>query len=299
MNIPLESFENYLKNKNLSDRTIENYIYYFNKFDYDSFTLETVSKFMSQKSNRNLVARGFIKNFQKFLKLNYREFNISDESKNLINEVELPKMSGRTKQRVINPLSKEQIFLLEKQFDTEADKLKLIMSYFCGLRLGGLMNVRIIDFNWDEWKKDVSKVGECIVFEKGNKSRIAYVPSNLMKRIARFIRSSKFNSPDSHIFTTATGKIKTKNSGSSWQKALREAGIKSKITKIDNDGKPIIETVVHPHKLRHSFGYYLKNDKNMDIREIQELMGHSSIKSTQIYTQISKQKLKDSIKDAF
>ena len=70
MRILLGDFESFLKNKNLKDRTIENYLYYFNKFNYDVYNQETVSRFMAEKSNRNSVARGFLLNLKKFLVMN-------------------------------------------------------------------------------------------------------------------------------------------------------------------------------------------------------------------------------------
>ena len=53
MRIALDKFETWLRNKNLKERTVENYIYYFNKFTYESYDQETVSRFLSDKSNRN------------------------------------------------------------------------------------------------------------------------------------------------------------------------------------------------------------------------------------------------------
>jgi len=81
MKIPLDKFEEWLKNKNLKERTIENYIYYYNKFSFDSFNQETISRFLSQKANRNSIARGFLVNLKKFLLINYQELGISQESR--------------------------------------------------------------------------------------------------------------------------------------------------------------------------------------------------------------------------
>ena len=67
MKIPIDKFEDWLRNKNLKERTIENYVYYFNKFTAESFTQETISRFLADKTNRNSIARGFLVNFKKFL----------------------------------------------------------------------------------------------------------------------------------------------------------------------------------------------------------------------------------------
>jgi len=113
MNIQLELFEEWLINKNLKPATINNYIFYFNKFVYPAFTQETVSLFLSNENNRNSNARGFLVNFQKFLKINSTQLGLSDELKERALEVELPKLTGRPKQRLIHPIPHEQIQNLE------------------------------------------------------------------------------------------------------------------------------------------------------------------------------------------
>lgn len=288
MNIPIDKFENYLRNKNLKERTIENYIYYFNKFTYELFNQETISRFMSDKTNRNSIGRSFLVNFQKFLKVNYKELGLSEELRINISEVELPRLSGRTKKRLIKPIPHEQISTLEEFFEEEELKIQLLLNYYGLLRLEELIRIRIMSFKWDEWKKDTSKIGECIVLGKGDKEGIAFVPTSLMVRIARFIRNNNFNSVNAKLFS---------NGERSWQMKLRDAGIKTGITKLDEEKNPIEDTVVHPHRLRHSYASYLINVKKMDIRKVQIMLRHSSITSTQIYTHVDHEGLKEEIQD--
>lgn len=295
MKIPLEKFEEWLSNKNLKERTIENYIYYFNKFTSEIFNQESVSRFLSDKTNRNSIGRGFLVNFQKFLAINYKELGISEENKILVREVELPKLTGRVKQRIIKPLPHSNIAILEDFLHTEQLKLQLLLSYYCALRLGELLKIKILSFNWDEWKKDPSKMGECVVLGKGDKEGIALIPAVLMKRVNNYIGNKKFKSWDSYIFIQNDGKLNIKNKSRLWQMKLRKAGIESGITKLDEKNKPIENTIVHPHRLRHSYASYLLNEKGLDIREIQDILRHSSIQSTQIYTHIDKDKLKNKL----
>lgn len=297
MIIPIDKFEEWLLNKNLKERTIENYIYYFNKFTYDSFDQETISRFLSQKSNRNSIGRSFLVNFQKYLKVNYKELGFSQEIRVKIAEVELPNLTGRVKQRLIKPIPHEHIAILEKHLETEKLKLQLLLSYYCGLRLGELLKINILSFNWETWKKDITKMGECRVYGKGDKEGIALVPSELMKRTALYIKSKTFKSLDSKLFIRGGADINLKNKSRTWQIKLREAGIKSKITKLDEKGKPIIDTVVHPHRLRHSYASYLLNIRGLNLREVQEILRHSSVQSTQIYTHINKEHLKNKLNE--
>lgn len=296
MKIPIEKFESWLMNKNLKDRTIENYIYYFNKFHFNVFDQDSVSRFLAQKENRNSVARSFLINFQKFLQVNYRDLGLSEEQRIRISEVELPKISGRAKKRLIHPIPHEQIKLLENALETEQLKLQLLLSYYCGLRLGELLKISITSFNWQVWGLHPDEMGECRVYGKGDKEGIALVPSFLMKRIGVFIKANSYKSINSKLFIIEEGRsINFKNKGRVWQLRLREAGIKAGITQIDNNGQPIKETIVHPHRLRHSYATYLLNEMSLDIREVQELLRHSSISSTQIYTHLNKEHLKKRI----
>ncbi len=295
MKIPLDRFEGWLRNKNLKERTVENYIYYFNKFTFESFNQETVSRFLAVKTNRNSIARSFLVNFQKFLKVNYKEFRISQEYRIQIAEVELPKLTGRIKQRLVKPIPHEQISLLERVLETEQLKLQLLLSYYCALRLGELLKISILSFNWEKWKKDMSKMGECRVYGKGDKEGIAIVPAVLMRRIAIYIKNKKFSSLDSKIFVRGNANINLKNKSRTWQIKLRKAGITTGITKLDKERKPIKDTVVHPHRLRHSYASYLLNEKGFNLKEVQEVLRHVSIQSTQIYTHINKERLKEKL----
>lgn len=297
MNIPLDKFEEWLRNKNLKERTVENYVYYFNKFTFDVFNQETISRFLADKTNRNSIGRSFLVNFQKFLKVNHKELGLSSELRKNVMEVELPKLTGRVKQRLIKPVPHEHIRLIEQFLETEQLKLMLLLSYYCALRLGELLKITILSFDWDKWKKDTSKMGECRVLGKGDKEGIALVPAVLMKRVTHYIKSKKFGSLDSKIFVRGNADINLKNKGRSWQMKLRDAGIRAGITKLDDKEKPIKDTVVHPHRLRHSYASYLLNEKGLNLREVQEVLRHASIQSTQVYTHLNKDKLKERLED--
>jgi len=296
MKIPIDNFADWLKNKNLKETTIEEYLYYLNKFmPYDSFSQESINKFLSKKDNRNIVARSLLSNLQKYLTVNYKELGLSRDERMEISEVEMPKISGRPKQKMINPLMQDQIHLIEKYLVDEKEKLMLLMSYYGGLRVGELLKIKISSFNWETWKKNMTEIGECRVLGKGDKEGIALFPPELMKRVARYIRKKQFPSLASYIFLNrkvGLDKINFQNRSNSWRRKLATAGLKAGIVKLDEFGKVIEETKVHPHKLRHSWGYYLRNIKKMDTMDIKEVLRHESIVSTQRYIAVDKEHLK-------
>ena len=296
MKIAIDSFESWLRNKNLKERTIEEYLYYFNKFQDNVFNQETVSRFLANKSHRNIVARSLLINLRKFILVNYKELGFTIDQRLEVSEVELPKITGRAKIREIIPLKLEEIKLLEKYLETEKLKLMLLCSYYGALRVGEMLKIKVISFNWEDWKKDISKMGECRVLGKGDKEGVAFFPSKLMIRLTKYIKSQKKLDINSTIFIKNYVNHRSIKSGATtWQKKLREAGIKARLIKFDGKGEVIQETSVHPHRLRHSYASYLVNEKGMDIRKVQILLRHSSLISTQRYVHIDREKLKEEL----
>lgn len=297
MILNINKFEDWLINKNLSRVTIESYLYYFVAFSiHKSFTQININDFLSKKQHKNGVARAFLRNLRKYLMTNYKECGMNSEERIEVAEIEIPTITGRRKERLIKPLTEEQVLDLEKQFQDEKEKLQLLMSYYGGLRIGELYKIQVGSFNWSEWKKNIQHVGECRVYGKGNKEGLAFFPSWLMKRIAKYIRTQSFPSLSSYLFLKdieSIEGIKIEHRYTTWEKKLKKAGIQAGITHLNSQGNIIQETKVHPHKLRHSWGHYLKNVKKVDIRNIQEILRHSSISSTQRYTYTDKSHLKE------
>ena len=285
--IPLNLFEGWLKNKGLKEISIKHYVYYFNRFRDKRFNQESVSRFLSEKTHRNTIARSMLINLKECMSRNHQELQIDPYYYKEINDVYLPQITGRKGQKLINPLTEEHIYLLEAAMETEQLKIMILVCYHAGLRLGELIKIRINSFNWDSWKKKPEAMGEIKVFGKGDKEGIALLPALIMKRISQFIRSNsdQYKGIDSRLFNIGA---------SSFQKYLHAAGLKSKITKIKEDKSILEETRVHPHKLRHSYAHNLLIN-GVDIRYIKEALRHSSIQSTQIYTRLSTKELKEKL----
>lgn len=142
------------------------------------------------------------------------------------------------------------------------------LLYGTGLRVGELVRLQMRDI-------DISR-GVLRVFQgKGKKDRLTILPVSLKEILAR---QSKLKTPDDFLFTNGRGGRLTE---ASIQKivalAARHAGI----------GKN-----VSPHTLRHSFATHLL-ENGTDIRYIQELLGHAKLQTTQIYTHVADNNLKN------
>lgn len=172
-------------------------------------------------------------------------------------------------------LEKEEVEAMLNQDVFIKHKCILYLLYATGIRCGELINLKI---------KDVKFEDNVIVIKhgKGDKSRIVIMPDRLKKLLLEYLRRE---SPSTFVFEGQDG---GRYSNSSVQKVVKKAVVNAGIDK-----------KVTPHMLRHSFATHL-HDSGMDIRNIQRLLGHSSTKTTEIYTYISKRdirKLKSPLDD--
>jgi len=155
------------------------------------------------------------------------------------------------------------------------DRLIILMLYGTGLRVSELCNLRRDDLNLDE--------GFLIVrMGKGSKDRIVPLPVELIEEIKRYLNEREDESP--YLFVERRRKKKDKLSPKTVWYIIRKYG---KIAGVD----------VTPHRLRHSFATHLL-ERGIDIRAIQELLGHSNLSTTQVYTKVTLGHLKEAQRKA-
>ena len=150
-------------------------------------------------------------------------------------------------------------------FETLRDRLIVLFLYATGLRLAELVAIDVDDFS-DDWRS-LRVVG------KGDKERLVPILDPLVDQILAYrdaiSRQQICKSGEKALFLTCKGvRISRSKVYRVVQKALQEGGVQGKKS---------------PHVLRHTFATHLMN-AGADMREIQELMGHSSLQSTQVYT---------------
>ena len=206
---------------------------------------------------------------------------LENELKNDPSELlELPKI-GRKLPEV---MSIEEIDLLIATIDlssNEGHKNKAILEtlYSCGLRVSELVNLRFSDLYFEE--------GFIRVIGKGNKERLVPLGKTATKHLKIYINEirvhNKVNEESKdHVFLNKNGGKISRVMIFKIIKALTlKAGIKKNIS---------------PHTLRHSFATHLV-EGGADLRAVQEMLGHQSITTTEIYTHLDRSYLKQTILD--
>ena len=153
------------------------------------------------------------------------------------------------------------------------NKAMLELMYATGLRVSELVNLKLNDIDLES---DLIRT-----LGKGSKERIIPIGDYAIYYLKKYIleyRPLLLKTNTDYVFLNNHGK---KLSRQSFYKLVKDLAIKKNI-----------KTEFSPHTLRHSFATHLL-DRGADIVSIKEMLGHSSLSTTQIYTHISNQKLKD------
>lgn len=165
-------------------------------------------------------------------------------------------------------LTKDEIKKLFDSLSNSKSKLMVSLMYACGFRVSELINLKINDLDFDEHSGQVKQA-------KGRKDRIFNIPSFLQNDLLHQAEVQKNNGRE-FLFSGPKGKLTSRN----LQKIVSNAAKRANITK-----------EVHCHTLRHSFATHLL-ENGVDIRKIQELLGHSNLSTTQLYAHVSREELK-------
>jgi len=173
----------------------------------------------------------------------------------------------KKEKRIPTTLSKDEVKRLLNELKTEKSKLIVSIVYACGFRVSEIINLKVDDLNFQE------KIGH-VRQAKGKKDRIFNIPKFLEDELKEHGKKQRENKQE-YLFTTASGKMSSRNIQKIVSSASKRAGLKN----------------VHCHTLRHSFATHLL-EEGIDIRKIQELLGHTDLSTTQIYTRVSTEEIK-------
>jgi integrase/recombinase XerD len=190
-------------------------------------------------------------------------------------QIEMPKI-GRP---LPKSLSESQVEALLEAPDTSAclghrDRTMLEVLYATGLRVTELVNLRLNQINLNQ--------GVMRVVGKGNRERLIPLGEESLEWIEQFIRGPRseilLDRQSDYLFPTRRGDHMTRQAF--WHLIKRYSA------------KAKIEKDLSPHTLRHAFATHLLNH-GADLRVVQMLLGHSDLSTTQIYTHVARQRLKD------
>ena len=176
-------------------------------------------------------------------------------------------------QKLPKVMTVEEINTILNQNLTKLHRVIIELLYGCGLRVSELVNLKINDYDLN------GKYLECT--GKGSKDRLVPLGKKAIKAIKEFLperdyNMQKYNLQSKFLLINEHGKHVTRQ---------------EVYTFIHEQGKKLHKSI-SPHTLRHTFATHLL-ENGADLRVVQELLGHSDVSTTQLYTHISKKRLKE------
>ncbi len=276
-------FLKYLKiEKNYSDNTYKNYEKdlleyqeYLNKenIDITKTNYKLVRKYLTYMFDKNYSKKTIsrhistLRSFYKYLK---EEKIIKNNPMLLISNPKLDK-------KLPNFLYYDELEILLNIPDKEnilglRDSLILELLYSTGVRVSELVNIKMKDINFNEKR--------ILILGKGNKERYVLYGNTLQELLELYLKNSRevLNKNSEYLVLNKNGE------------KITDRGIRLIINKILKKGE--LDYHVSPHTLRHTFATHML-ENGADLKSVQELLGHSSMSTTQIYTHITNERLRN------
>lgn len=160
------------------------------------------------------------------------------------------------------------------------DRAMLELLYATGMRVGEVVALSVASVDWQE--------REIVVFGKGSKERVVLMDEPSVALLERYVRQARphlvgSHADDGHLFVNRQGRgLSQRSVQRMLRKYVAAAGIDQRIS---------------PHTLRHTFATHLL-EGGADLRVVQELLGHASLSTTQIYTHVSQERLREVYRQA-
>lgn len=287
MNLPTREFLNHLaKDRNYSEKTIESYKFDIEKFfkflikediPFDQVDLVVIRNFLTKELESGVSKRTCNRRLSSLRHF----FTFMQEEKYTNNNPFLYISSSKTEKKYPETLKDNQISLLMSENRKRNDDMMLrdqaIIEtlYFCGLRASELVGLQIQDVN--------IKSRFLRVIGKGNKERIVPFSKQCSETLFEYFKECR------PILAAKGDFINTVFFLNDNGKKLTVRGLEYILDSVQK--KTGLFYDLHPHMLRHTFATHLL-DNGADLRVIQELLGHSSINATQVYTHVSKETMK-------
>ena len=266
----LEKLKENLRLRNYSRKTIEsylacvkNYCCYVKNIGRDP-DIGLIRKFLLEKLDSGQSSQTVNVNLQA-IKYLYHEIMKSS--------CDIDVKFAKSPSRLPVVLSRNEIEKIIQLINNQKHKLLISLAYAAGLRVSEIVNLKVRDVSMDDLTIHIKGA-------KGNKDRITIFPERLKLSIENQTVGQNGNQ---YVFLSERGgKLTERTAQKVFENALQKAEIKKDATF---------------HSLRHSFATHLL-ENGVDVRYVQELLGHANIKTTQIYTKVTNPMLKN-IKSPF
>jgi len=256
-----------------------------NDFDIDTLkriTLEDIHSFVSflAVNNRSKAATrarkiSTIRIFFKYLTVKAKILEI-----NPAQNLETPKQDKRMPKYLTLEDSKKLLdaTIQEDNRNKERDFAIITLFLNCGMRLSELVGINIKDIHFDDYKMTV--IG------KGNKERTIYLNKSCINAINGYLavrpkEGIDFKSKDALFLSERRERISKRTVQHIVEKELRNAGLDT--------------SKYSTHKLRHTAATLMYQYGEVDIRALQELLGHASISTTEIYTHVANEQVREAV----
>jgi integrase/recombinase XerD len=262
----MELMRKHLDGVRYSIRTKESYLAlleFFFKYFNEKEPLSISGKEVSEFIHEFIVANGYSASYQNQIISAIKTFyKISGKSRLNLEFFERPRRS-RALPKVF---SKDEVKRILNATRNNKHKLLLWMIYSCGLRRSEITNILLTDLDRD---RGILHIRE----GKGRVDRIVPVSVKVWEKFDEYVDGF---SPKKYLFEGQTGdRYSVESVYRVFKQALQKAGINKE---------------VGVHSLRHSYATHL-HESGLDIRYIQELLGHKSTRTTEIYTHVSRRNL--------
>lgn len=262
----MEDFTKLLQIKEYSYKTIKTcknalnvFIQAFPDKDVATLSTEEIENFIDQKAIQEHISMSYQKSLVGAIKFFYNEQLRKNHSLNYL-------YPDRREYKLPEILSKKEIQAILANICNIKHKAIIAVIYGCGLRLGEVINLKANDINA---KRNV------IIIKQSNSQKERYVAlsDNLLNPLRDYYEAYK---PNIYLFEGRKGGM---YAARSVQNIFKNACFGAKISKCAS-----------VYTLRHSYATHLL-ESGIDIKIIQKLLGHSRVKTTQIYTQVSNAKI--------
>jgi integrase/recombinase XerD len=255
-------FTLWLKSKRYSQSTLKTYteaLTTFLRYMQPTLPVDVTNQHLIDFNNHYILKNGYSASYQNQV-VNAIKLFFSTIAHRKLN----PELVHRPKRghQLPNVLSKEEVARILNAPQNLKHRLMLILLYSCGMRRSELLNLKFSHIQRDRMLITI-KAG------KGNKDRIVPLSPKVLGLLEEYYHAYK---PKDFVFEGQAG---DKYNERSLAAVLKQAATKAQITK-----------PVTPHWLRHSYATHLL-ESGTDLRYIQELLGHKSSRTTEIYTHVS------------